>query len=146
MGRIILVLILMAVSGVMYLIKAGARKVTGGKEVNFQDESQKVMQKTAKGVQWMNDQWEQAKSQANTGSKLRSDKSSEFDHRPADSIISTIRNNPSKYNNDEAEAIFVEQALRKVKVNQYEDAKMLAYQVLDKHSRDYILEQIETGS
>ena len=144
MGRVILVLILMAVSGIIYLVKAGARKVTGGRVVNFRDESQKVMQNTAKGVQWMNDQWDQAKSQAKSGKQLRTDKSSRFDHKPAESIISTIRNNPSEYNNAEAEAIFVEQALQRIKEYQFEDARILAYQVLDRHSREYILRQIDT--
>ena len=39
----------MIISGIIYLIKAAAGKVTG-KEVNFQDESRKVMEKTAKGT------------------------------------------------------------------------------------------------
>lgn len=146
MGRVILVLILMAISGIIYLAKAGARKVTGGREVNFRDESQKVMEKTAKGVHWMNDQWEQAKSQAKSGNQLRSDKSSRFDQKPAEIVISTIRSNPSEYNNAEAEAIYVEQALRRIKEHEYEDARLIAYQVLDKHSRDYILGQIEASS
>lgn len=141
MGRLILVVILMAISGVVYLVKAGARKVTGGKEVNFQEESQKVMEKTAKGVEWMNEQWEQAKSQAKSEESSRSLKTLKFDGKPANDIIANIRGNPGEYNETEAEAIYVEQALRKIQSGQPEEAKQLAYQVLDKDSREYILDK-----
>lgn len=142
MGRILLVIILMGVSGVIYLIKAGARKVTGGEEVNFQKESQKVMEKTARGVEWMNSQWEQAKSQAK-GVDDRSSKAARFDNKTASTIITEIRKNPNEYNSAEAEAIFVEQSLKKVKSNNPEEAKQLAYQVLDDESREYLLSKIE---
>jgi hypothetical protein len=141
MGRLILVIILMGVSGVIYLAKAGARKVTGGKEVNFQQESQKVMEKTARGVEWMNAQWDQAKSQAK-GVDQRSSKASRFDNETASTIITEIRKNPNEYDNAEAEAIFVEQALKKVQSNRPEEAKQLAYQVLDDDSREYLLSKI----
>lgn len=144
MGRLILVIILMAASGVIYLVKAGARKVTGGKEVNFQEESQKVMEKTAKGVQWMNEQWEQAKSQAKSGADTRSLKASRFDGKSANDIIATIRRNPSEYNEAEAEAIYVELSLKKIQSGHAEEAKQLAYQVLDQDSRDYILDKVES--
>lgn len=42
------------ISCIIYLIKAGAGTITGN-EVNFHDESRKVMEKTARGVHWMND-------------------------------------------------------------------------------------------
>ena len=60
---------MMIISGIIYLIKATAGKITG-KEVNFQDESRKVMEKTAKGVHWMNDQWEKAKGNATGNNQL----------------------------------------------------------------------------
>lgn len=143
MGRLILVVILMAASGVIYLIKAGAQKVTGGKEVNFRDESQKVMQKTAKGVEWMNNQWEEAKSQAKSGSESRSLKASRFDGLPASEIITNIRRKPNEYSEAEAEAIFVEQSLKKIQNGRKEEAKQLAYQILDDSSREYILSKVE---
>ena len=142
MGRLILVIILMGLSGIIYLAKAGARKVTGGEQVDFQNESQKVMQKTARGVEWMNSQWEQAKSQAK-GVDQRSSKASRFDNKTANTIITEIRKNPNDYDSAEAEAIFVEQALKKIRSNKPEQAKQLAYQVLDNDSREYLLSEIE---
>ena len=65
MGRAIGLILLLILSGIIYLIKAGAGKVTG-KEVKFQDESRKVMEKTARGINWMNEQWEKAKSTASS--------------------------------------------------------------------------------
>lgn len=145
MGRLILVIILMGISGVIYLVKAGARKVTGGEDVNFRDESQKVMEKTARGVEWMNAQWEQAKSQAKGGADQRSLKASKFDGKPATEIISEIRRSPNEYDSAEAEAIFVEQSLKKIQNNQKEEAKQLAYQVLDDNSRNYLLDKIDNS-
>jgi len=50
--------------GIIFIVKSAARKVVGGKDVHFKDETRKVMDKTAKGVNWMNEQWDSAKQRA----------------------------------------------------------------------------------
>lgn len=61
MGRLVIIIVMLIISGIIYLIKAAAGKVRGG---DRSDESRKVMEKTAKGISWMNDQWEKAKGNA----------------------------------------------------------------------------------
>ena len=60
MGRLVLVVFMMIISGIIFLLKKGASVVTGN-EVNFKDETGKVMQTTAKGINWMNEQWKKLK-------------------------------------------------------------------------------------
>lgn len=83
MGRSFGLIILLIISLIIYLIKAGAGKVTG-KDVKFQDESRKVMEKTARGINWMNEQWEKARSNASEPStssrveELRTEREKDF--------------------------------------------------------------------
>lgn len=73
MGRLILLLLLGAVGLVVVVVKSVAGKVTGNeslKNSTLQGETKKVMVKTAKGISWMEEQWEQSKKEADSSKKL----------------------------------------------------------------------------
>ena len=139
MGRLILVILLMVVSGIIYLVKAGAGKITG-KDVKFEDESRKVMEKTAKGVQWMNDQWEKAKSDASGSNQLTSGGALK-DLTPVE-IISKIKSEPAKYDLVTAQGTYIEIAVYKMEKRQFDDAEKLIMQLSEGEARDYMLEEI----
>jgi hypothetical protein len=138
MGRLLIIVVMLIISGVIYLIKAGVGKVTGT-EVNFKDESQKVMNTTAKGINWMNDQWDKAKTSTNTQYLTTSG----FSNMSATEIIATVKVNSTKYDKASAEAIYIEQAVAKMNNRQYDDAKKLIMQVSEGEGRDYMLNEIE---
>ena len=67
MGRLFLCVIIGIVAVVIFVIKSAAGKVTGKerlKNITFKGETKKVMDKTAKGISWMEQQWEQSKEEA----------------------------------------------------------------------------------
>lgn len=138
MGRLIAMVFMLLISGVIYLVKAGVGKVTG-KEVNFRDESQKVMQTTAKGLNWMNEQWEKAK----TGNTNLSLGSNIFSNMSATEIIGNVKSNPTKYDNVSAEAIYIEQAVSKMNNRQFDDARKLVMQLSEGEARNFMLNEIE---
>ncbi|WP_439882187.1 hypothetical protein ACSX1A_03280 [Pontibacter sp. MBLB2868] len=140
MGRLVLVIVMLLISGIIYLVKAGASKVTG-REVDFQDESRKVMEKTAKGIGWMNDQWEKAKSNANGGT-MQTIGSGEFGSMSATEIIVRIKSNPSKYDLATAEATYIDQAVKKMNSNQLDQAEKLIMQLQPGEARDFMLSEI----
>lgn len=70
MARLLIMVVVLIVSGIVFLVKATAKKVTGGDAVSFKGETQKVMDKTAKGVNWMNEQWDEANIRAKQNNKL----------------------------------------------------------------------------
>lgn len=130
-------IMMLLISGVIYLLKAGASKITG-KEVNFQDESRKVMQTTAKGINWMNEQWEKAKQESSNNPIPMN-----FSSMSATEVIEIVKANPFKYNNDAAEVIYIEQAVAKMNNRQFDDARKLVLQLQEGQARNYMLDEIE---
>ena len=139
MSRLIIVVFLLLISGVIYLIKGAASKVTG-REVNFQDESRKVMEKTAKGVQWMNEQWEKAKRNTNSSTNLLL--GNDLKHLTPTEIIARVKSNPDKYDLATAEGLFIEIAVFKMENRQFDDAEKLVQQLSEGEARDYMINEI----
>lgn len=140
MGRLVIVVVMLAISGIIYLVKAAASKVTGS-EVNFQEESRKVMTKAAKGVQWMNDQWEKAKQNAGGSNQLML--GGELKTLTPIEIIAKIKSDPSKYDLATAEGAFIEIAVFKMENRQFDDAEKLIMQLSEGEARDYMLNEIK---
>jgi len=142
MGRLILVVIMLIISGVIFLVKAGVGKITGN-EVKFQDESKKVMQSTAKGINWMNEQWEKAKQNAGGSSdiKIGSGANSELS---ALEIIAKVKSDTVKYDMASSEAFYIEQAVIKINKRQFDDATKLIMQIQAGEARDFMLNEIES--
>lgn len=138
MGRLILVIIVMAISGIVYLVKAGASKVTGNENVNFRDESQKIMQKTARGVKWMNEQWEDAKNNVSGNARLES--GNEMKNLSATEIIARIKANAE--DQEIAKMQYIEIAVYKMENRQFDDAEKLIRQLPGGEARDYMLEEV----
>lgn len=137
MGRLIFVVIMLIISGIIYLVKASVGKVTG-KDVNFQDESKKVMQTAARGINWMNEQWEKAK--AGTGTNPAP---GNFSSMSAMEIIANVKANPAKYDGATAESVFIEQAVSKMNNRQFDDARKLVMQLSEGEARNFMLNEIE---
>ncbi len=140
MGRLVIVVVMLAISGIIYLVKAAASKVTGS-EVNFQEESRKVMTKAAKGVQWMNEQWEKAKQNAGDSNQLML--GGELKTLTPIEIIAKIKSDPSKYDLATAEGTFIEIAVYKMENRQFDDAEKLIMQLSEGEARDYMLNEIK---
>lgn len=136
MGRLVIVVILLIISGIVYLVKAGAGKVTGN-QVNFQDESKKVMNTAAKGVNWMNDQWEKAKNGDNSSTPMSNNLSS----MSTTELIATVKLNPGKY--PAPETVYIEQAVIKMNNRQFDDAQKIVMQLQAGEARDFMLSEIE---
>lgn len=67
MGRLFLFVIIAIIAGVIALIKGAIGKVSGNeslKNTSFKGEAKNVMDKTARGVSWMEAQWEESKKDA----------------------------------------------------------------------------------
>ncbi len=139
MGRLLIVVVLLIFSGIIYLVKAAAGKVTG-KEVKFQDESQKVMKSAAKGVQWMTDQWDKAKSGEST---ISLSEGREFKSLTPTEIIAKIKSNPAEYDLMKAESTYIEIAAYKLEQRQFDDAKKLIMQLSPGEARDFMLSELE---
>lgn len=140
MGRLVIIVVMMIISGIIYLIKAAAGKVTG-KEVNFQDESRKVMEKTARGVHWMNDQWEKAKGNATGNNQLLL--GNDLKQLAPTEIIAKVKSNPSKYDLASAEGLFIEVAVYKMEKRQFDDAEKLVMQLSEGEARNFMLNEIK---
>lgn len=72
MGRLIIFLIVAAVAGLIAIVKNVAGEVSGNealKNSNLKSEAKNVMDKTAKGISWMEKQWEDARNTANADSE-----------------------------------------------------------------------------
>lgn len=138
MGRLIIVVFMLIISGIIYLVKAGAGKITG-KDVNFQDESKKVMAKTARGINWMNEQWESAKASSGV-TKLSLGNNTEMS---AIEFIAQVKANPTKYDNATAESLYIEQAVTRLNNRQFDDARKLVMQLEEGDARTFMLEEIE---
>ncbi len=138
MARLAFVVIMLIISGIIFIVKASVGKVTG-KEVNFQDESKKVMHSAAKGINWMNDQWEKAKS----GSHITNQPTGSFQNMSATELIANIKSNPTKYDTSTAEAIYIEQGVAKMNNRQFDDARKLVMQLKEGEGRDFMLSEIE---
>jgi hypothetical protein len=141
MGRLALVVVMLLVSGVIYLIKAGIGQVTGNDNVNFKDESRKVMEKTAKGINWMNQQWENAKSNSGGQSALQSANS--ISDLSATEIIARVKADPVNFDMATAEGTYIEQAAIKMNKRQFDDARKLVMQLQAGEARDFMLREIE---
>ena len=140
MGRLVLVLIVMAFSGIIYLIKAGASKVTGSEGVSFQDESRKMMEKTARGVHWMNQQWEKAKSNVGGNNQLESGNSLRY--LSATEIIARLKSNMTDVGPEQAQSQYIELAVYKMENRQFDDAEKLIRQLPEGEAREYMLDEI----
>lgn len=140
MGRLVIIVVMMIISGIIYLIKAAAGKVTG-KEANFQDESRKVMEKTARGVHWMNDQWEKAKGNATGNNQLLL--GNDLKQLAPTEIIAKVKSNPSKYDLASAEGLFIEVAVYKMEKRQFDDAEKLVMQLSEGEARNFMLNEIK---
>lgn len=136
MIRLVFVVIMLIISGIIYLVKAGVGKVTGT-EVTFKGENDKVMHTAAKGINWMNQQWENAKS----GNNVKQPGYDDFTTISATEIIAKIKANPISY--AKAEDIYIEQAVRKMNNRQFDDANKLVMQLQEEESRNYMLNEIE---
>ncbi len=132
----------MIISGIIFLVKAGVGKVTG-KEVHFKDESRKVMQTTAKGINWMNEQWEKAKQSAGSTQNQKSIGSVSFSEMSAVEIIANVKSNTAKYDLATAEAIYIEQAVVKMNKRQFDDSIKLVMQLQAGEARDFMLNEVE---
>ena len=67
MGKLLLFFIIVIVAGVIALAKILLGKATGNESLGsttLKGETKKVMDKTARGVNWMEEQWEQSKKDA----------------------------------------------------------------------------------
>ncbi|WP_139058860.1 hypothetical protein [Thiorhodococcus drewsii] len=65
--RILLFIVIPLIAGLVVLAKKGAGQVTGKdnwKNASVKSEADDLMKKTAKGVSWMESQWEEAKREA----------------------------------------------------------------------------------
>lgn len=128
------------ISCIIYLIKAGAGTITGN-EVNFQDESRKVMKKTARGVHWMNDQWEKAKVNATGNNQLLF--GNDLKQLAPTEIIAKVKSNPLKYNLASAEGLFIEVAVYKMEKRQFDDAEKIVMQLSEGEARNFMLNEIK---
>ena len=76
MARMTLFLIIAAIAVVLYLLKIIVGKLIGNKDLKsatVKDETKKVMDSTAKGISWMENQWEQSKKDAGIVDEKSSD-------------------------------------------------------------------------
>jgi hypothetical protein len=72
MTRLLFILFIAGISFVIFIIKNMAGHVVGNKKLKkstFKGETKKVMDKTAKGMSWMEQQWEQSKADAESEDK-----------------------------------------------------------------------------
>jgi len=72
MGRAILFIVILGIAALLAVIKSLAGRVSGNenlKNTSLKGETRKVMDKTAKGISWMEQQWEESKSSANKNDK-----------------------------------------------------------------------------
>ena len=76
MARLVLFVIIAIIAGIIALIKSAIGKVSSNEKLrntSFEGETKKVMDKTAKGVSWMEKQWEESKKDAEPPSTKKSD-------------------------------------------------------------------------
>ena len=128
------------ISCIIYLIKAGAGTITGN-EVNFQDESRKVMEKTARGVHWMNDQLEKAKGNATGNNQLLI--GNDLKQLAPTEIIAKVKSNPEKYNLASANGLFIEVAVYKMEKRQFDDAEKIVMQLSEGEAINFMLNEIK---
>ncbi len=72
MARLLLFVIIIIIAIIIVVIKSGVGKVTGNeklKNITLKGETEKIMDKTAKGIGWMEQQWEQSKKKAEGSNK-----------------------------------------------------------------------------
>ena len=72
MGRAVLFLFIIAIAACLAVIKSLIGRVSGNKnlkDTSLKGETKKVMDTTAKGVSWMEKQWEESKKAADLPSK-----------------------------------------------------------------------------
>lgn len=72
MGRLFLFVIIAIIAGIIAVVKSAVGRATRNEELkntSFKGESKKVMDKTAKGISWMEEQWEASKKDAEPESK-----------------------------------------------------------------------------
>ena len=72
MGRLFLFIIVAIVAGIIAASKSAVGKLSGNEELknaSLKGEAKKVMDKTAKGISWMEKQWEESKKDAEPASK-----------------------------------------------------------------------------
>ena len=72
MTRLLFIIFIAGISFVIFLIKNMAGRVVGNKKFKkstYKGETKKVMDKTAKGMSWMEQQWEQSKADAESENK-----------------------------------------------------------------------------
>lgn len=72
MARLFLFLIVLIVAAIITVVKSSVGRVTGNedlKNTTVKHEAKNVMDKTAKGIGWMEDHWEEAKKNAKQTTK-----------------------------------------------------------------------------
>jgi len=72
MGRLLLFIIVAIIAGIIAASKSAIGKVSGNEELknaSLKGEAKKVMDKTAKGISWMDEQWEESKKDAEPANK-----------------------------------------------------------------------------
>ena len=76
MGRLFLFVMIAIIAGVISVGKSAIGRVTRNeslKNTSFKGEAKNVMDKTAKGINWMEAQWEESKKDAEPPSKKNTD-------------------------------------------------------------------------
>lgn len=71
MGRLVLLVVILIISGIVWAISAAVSQVSErqrDRHNSFGDQTQKTMKSVAKGVNWLNEQWETAKHETSQGS------------------------------------------------------------------------------
>lgn len=80
--RIIFFLLVLLISGIVWLSKQAAGHVSDSNELKstqFKEQTQKTMDKSAKALNWMDEQWKEAKGDAEKGKGKASQEFKEYD-------------------------------------------------------------------
>tara|TARA_R110000744_G_scaffold93780_4_gene181162 strand:- start:970 stop:1215 length:246 start_codon:yes stop_codon:yes gene_type:complete len=79
--RLVFFLVVLAISGVIWLVKQGAGYMVDShelKDTTFKQQTQKTMDKSAKTLNWMDEQWKNAKDDATKDKGQASQEFKEF--------------------------------------------------------------------
>tara|TARA_R110002072_G_scaffold244492_1_gene403807 strand:+ start:125 stop:370 length:246 start_codon:yes stop_codon:yes gene_type:complete len=80
--RLVFFLVVLAISGIIWLVKQGAGYVADShelKDTTFKQQTQKTMDKSARTLNWMDEQWKNAKEDASKGKGQASQEFKEFE-------------------------------------------------------------------
>lgn len=144
MARLIFFVFILIISGIVFLLKAGFQKVTGREVTTFSEESQRVLHSTAKGINWMNDQWERAKQGGSAPQAQLKSGHIKFQNMTAIELITRIKADTS-LSQVEKESMYINAGVNKMQNRQFDDAVKLISQLSPGEARDYMLNEIVTA-